>query len=117
VFDCAARSEFNVVEASIMDMQRAMANGGVTSRELVQQYLTRIALYNKKLNAVMTVNPNALREAEERDRERRWPRAAPEVRRRAMMTATHSAPPAGSRSPLSQPISKWIVRLNNGAIS
>jgi amidase len=47
-----------------------MANGGVTSRELVQQYLTRIALYDKKLNAVMTVNPNALREAEERDRER-----------------------------------------------
>jgi len=66
----AARGEFNVVEASITDMQRAMANGNVTSRELVQQYLTRIALYDKKLNAVMTVNPNALREAEERDRER-----------------------------------------------
>src|SRR5437016_6852023 len=30
----------------------------------------RIALYDKKLNAVITVNPNALREAEERDRER-----------------------------------------------
>ena len=70
LLSCAARGEFNVVEASIMDMQRAMANGGVTSRELVQQYLTRIALYDKKLNAVMTVNPNALREAEERDRER-----------------------------------------------
>ena len=66
----AARGEFNVVEASITNMQRAMANGNVTSRELVQQYLTRIALYDKKLNAVMTVNPNALREAEERDRER-----------------------------------------------
>jgi amidase len=66
----AARAEFNVVEASIMDMERAMASGNVTSRELVQQYLTRIALYDKKLNAVMTVNPNALREAEERDRER-----------------------------------------------
>ena len=48
---CAARGEFNVVEARIIDMQRAMANGGVTSRELVQQYLTRIALYDKKLNA------------------------------------------------------------------
>src|SRR5262245_14741490 len=65
-----ARGEFNVVEASITDMQRAIANGNVTSRELVQQYLTRIALYDKKLNAVMTVNQNALREAEERDRER-----------------------------------------------
>src|ERR1700704_2339737 len=66
----AARGEFNVVEASITDMQRAMAGGEITSRELVRQYLTRIALYDKKLNAVMTVNPNVLREAEERDRER-----------------------------------------------
>src|SRR6267142_3405877 len=66
----AARGEFNVVEASITEMQRAMASGDVTSRELVRQYLTRIALYDKKLNAVITVNPNALREAEERDRER-----------------------------------------------
>src|SRR5215813_6292566 len=65
-----ARAEFNVVEASIADMQQAMASGRVTSRELVQQYLSRIALYDKKLNAVMAVNPNVLREAEERDRER-----------------------------------------------
>jgi amidase len=66
----AARGEFNVVEAGIVDMQQAMASGRLTSRELVQQYLTRIALYDKKLNAVLTVNPNVLREAEERDRER-----------------------------------------------
>src|SRR5262249_43192186 len=66
----AARADFNVVEASIADMQRAMESGRVTSRELVQQYLMRIALYDKKLNAVITVNPTALREAEERDRER-----------------------------------------------
>jgi amidase len=65
-----AQSQFSVVEASIADMQSAMASGRVTSRELVQQYLTRIALYDKKLGAVVTVNPNALREAEERDRER-----------------------------------------------
>jgi len=66
----AARGEFNVVEAGITDMQQAMASGRVTSRELIQQYLMRIALYDKKLNAVMTVNPNVLREADERDRER-----------------------------------------------
>ncbi len=66
----AARAEFNVVEASIAEMQQAMASGRATSRELVQQYLIRIALYDKKLNAVITVNPNALREAEERDYER-----------------------------------------------
>jgi amidase len=66
----AAQSPFTVVETGIADMQGAMAGGRVTARELVQQYLTRIAIYDKKLNAVVTVNPNALREAEERDRER-----------------------------------------------
>src|SRR5947207_4999041 len=66
----AAQSPFTVVEAGIADMQSAMAGGRVTARELVQQYLTRIAIYDKKLNAVLTVNPNALREAEELDRER-----------------------------------------------
>jgi amidase len=66
----AAQTRFSVVEAGIAEMQSAMAGGRVTSRELVQQYLTRIATYDKKLNAVVTVNPNALREAEERDRER-----------------------------------------------
>jgi amidase len=65
-----AAAEFDVVEATISEMQRAMTSGEVTSRELVRLYLTRIALYDKKLNAVMTVNPNVLREAEERDRER-----------------------------------------------
>jgi amidase len=65
-----AQAEFSVVEASIADMQKAMASGRVTSHELVQQYLMRIALYDRKLKAVITVNPNVLREAEERDRER-----------------------------------------------
>jgi amidase len=65
-----ARAEFSVVEATITDMQQAMQNGRTTSRELVQQYLTRIAFYDKKLNAVITTNANALREADDRDRER-----------------------------------------------
>jgi len=69
-FSGSARAEFNVVEASITDMQQAMQNRRTTSRELVQQYLARIAFYDRKLNAVITVNPNALREADERDRER-----------------------------------------------
>ena len=69
-FSGSAGAEFNVVETSIADMQRAMQDGSATSRELVQQYLARIAFYDKKLNAVITVNPNALREADERDRER-----------------------------------------------
>lgn len=64
------RRPFSVVEASIPEMQAAMREGRVTSRELVVQYLNRIALYNTKLNAVITVNPKALQEAEALDRER-----------------------------------------------
>jgi amidase len=61
---------FSVVEATIPEMQKAMEQKRVTSRELVTQYFTRIALYEDKLNAAMTVNPDALREADELDQER-----------------------------------------------
>ena len=61
---------FNVFEASIAEMQAAMKSGRTTSRAIVQQYLTRIAMYEDKLHAAITVNPKALEEAEARDRER-----------------------------------------------
>jgi amidase len=64
------KAPFNVVEASISDMQAALRDGRVTSHELVLQYLIRIATYEDKLHAAITVNPNALKEADERDRER-----------------------------------------------
>jgi amidase len=64
------RRSFSVVEATIPEMQAAMKDGRVTSRELVTQYLLRIATYNSKLNAVVTINPNALKEADALDRER-----------------------------------------------
>jgi amidase len=66
----AQQRPFTVVEASIGDMRRALEERRVTSRELVQQYLTRIALYEDVLNAIITVNPRALEVADERDRER-----------------------------------------------
>ena len=61
---------FSVVEATIPQMQTAMAEKRVTSREIVLQYLARVATYEDRLNAVITVNPKALAEAEELDRER-----------------------------------------------
>jgi amidase len=64
-------ASFSVVETGIADMQAAMRQGRTTSRDIVQQYLTRIALYEDRLNAAITVNPRALQEADERDRERR----------------------------------------------
>src|SRR5574338_1047743 len=64
------RPPFDVVEASILDMQAALRDGRVSSRQLVEQYLMRIAIAEDRLNAAITVNPDALREADERDRER-----------------------------------------------
>jgi amidase len=61
---------FTVVEAGIPEMRSAMEQKRVTSRELVIQYLTRIALYENQLHAIITVNPHVIEEAEERDRER-----------------------------------------------
>jgi amidase len=61
---------FNVVEATIPQMQAALKSGRVTSHELVAAYLIRIATYEDKLNAAITVNPNALQEADALDRER-----------------------------------------------
>ena len=61
---------FNVVEASIPDMQAALASGRVTSRDLVAAYMSRIAQYEGTLNAVINVNLNAYSEADDLDRER-----------------------------------------------
>ena len=66
----ASASDFDIIEATIPEMQRAMAEGRLTSRKLVQQYLTRIAVYENLLNPTIAVNPNALAEAERLDTER-----------------------------------------------
>jgi len=65
-----AEQPFTVVESSIREMQKAMAEGRVTAREIVRQCLTRIATYEDRLNAVIVVNPRAIEEAEALDRER-----------------------------------------------
>jgi amidase len=65
-----ASETFDVVEATIPDLQKALTEGRVTSRELVLLYLARIATYEETVNAVIAVNPKALEEAAELDRER-----------------------------------------------
>ena len=66
----ADQKPFSVVERSIPELQAALKSGRVTSHELVQQYLTRIATYEDLLHAAITVNPKAIEEADARDRER-----------------------------------------------
>ena len=66
----AGDERFDVVEATIPEMQRAMEEGRVTSRALVEAHLLRIALYEERVNAAITINANALAEADRLDRER-----------------------------------------------
>lgn len=61
---------FDVVEASIPEMQAAMREGRTTSRQIVEQYLTRIGLYEDTLNVAVAINPHALEHADALDRER-----------------------------------------------
>ncbi len=65
-----SNASFSVVGASIPEMQAAMAEGRTTSREIVTQYLTRIGLYEDKLNGANAINANALAQAEALDKER-----------------------------------------------
>ena len=66
----SAQRPFNPVEATIPEMRTAMEQRRATSRQIVTAYLTRIAMFEDKLNAAITVNPRALEEADARDRER-----------------------------------------------
>jgi amidase len=64
---------FDVTEKSIAQLQGAMQSGQVTSRQLVDAYLARIAAYDRlgpRINAVIALNPSAAAEADALDRER-----------------------------------------------
>jgi len=56
----AAKQPFRVVEATIPQMRAAQQQGRITSRQRVTQFLAQIALYEDKLHAAITLNPNAL---------------------------------------------------------
>src|SRR6516225_3888927 len=58
-------------EATIPQLQAAMASGELTSRELTLGYLSRIASLNPLLHAVIETNPNAVSIAARLDNERR----------------------------------------------
>jgi amidase len=61
---------FSLPEATIDDIHAAFNSGQITCRRLVELYLERIEAYNQagpNLNAVQTINPRAVQEAEQLD--------------------------------------------------
>jgi amidase len=59
-----------IIEATIPDLQALMESGALTSRQLTQTYLERIAKLNPLLAAVIETNPDALSIAARLDAER-----------------------------------------------
>ncbi len=65
--------QVDAFELTIPELQDAMASGAITSEALVQQYLDRIAAFDRggpRLNSMITINSRALEEAAALDRER-----------------------------------------------
>src|SRR5262249_47472289 len=65
---------FELIEATIPQLQTALSAGHVTSKELVTAYLARIDAYDQRgpaLNAISVVNSRAIDEAAEMDAQRR----------------------------------------------
>ena len=79
---------FEVTGATIAETQAAIRSGRTTCRAIVEAYLARIRMYDQvplgpehlRLNAIVTVNPEALNEADACDRN---------------FAATHQLPPLG----------------------
>ncbi|MED4018784.1 amidase family protein [Sutcliffiella cohnii] len=66
--------EFFKEELTIYEIQLAMENGEITSRELIMFYLDRIAKYDQdgpKINCMLEINPDAIFIAEALDNERK----------------------------------------------
>ncbi len=64
---------FQVAEAGIADLRRALEDGRVSSVELVESYLRRIDAYDRggpALNSIVVFNPDVLAEAEAADQRR-----------------------------------------------
>ena len=70
----ARAAGLNIETATIADLNAAFADGTLTSEQLVSAYLKRIEAYDKHgpaINAIITLNPNALVEARALDSERK----------------------------------------------
>src|SRR5437773_3105032 len=62
---------FDFIEATVPQLQAAMASGALTSAGLTMGYINRIQSLNPPLHAVIEVNPNAVAIATALDNERR----------------------------------------------
>lgn len=60
-------TQYDVREASIESVHNALFNGLKTCRGVVEAFIARIEAYNPAINAIITLNPEALAIADDRD--------------------------------------------------
>lgn len=65
------KAVINIEELTIPEIQDAYDQGYLTASLLVSLYLERIKTYNEQYGAIISINDNALKEAEELDYERK----------------------------------------------
>ncbi len=62
---------FELEEATVAELQTLMTKGEMSSKSIVEMYLKRIASVDKQINSIIEVNPDAVKIAEQMDRERK----------------------------------------------
>jgi amidase len=113
-------ASFRFEEATIADLQQQMSAGSVTSRELLDQYLSRVEALDRRgpeLRSIIELNPDAVAIATEMDAERKAGRlrgplhGIPVVVKDNIATGDHMRTSAGSLalSSISAPRDAFIV--------
>ncbi len=107
-----AVKDFNIEEATVASLRRAMQTGEVTSRDLVANYIARIKTGDTRTNAMIEINPDALEIAASLDRERKAGKVRgplhgiPVVLKDNIDTADRMRTTAGSLALLNAPVPK-----------
>ena len=69
----SSNAVFSVFEKTVTELEAAMTSGGMTSEDIVRQYLARLSLYDRHgptFRSVLAINPRAVADARARDAER-----------------------------------------------
>ncbi|CAN5181630.1 amidase [soil metagenome] len=64
-------TDFELTETTIAELQAKMKSGELSARKLTEMYLQRIKEIDPKLDSVIEINPDALKIADEMDKERK----------------------------------------------
>ena len=107
-----AVKDFDIEEATVASLRRAVETGEVTSRDLVANYIARIKTGDTLTNSMIEINPDALEIAASLDRERKagklWGplHGIPVVLKDNIDTADRMKTTAGSLALLNAPVPK-----------